>query len=318
MAIHPALKNDLSQAYDEDLHARFLMWKDQSGKVNRVIAGMVGRSEAAIFKYTNREYEGPLPDLERDIKNLLEKEEDLDFVIGLKQFCRTSVATQMWEVLQFCDSRQKMGAILAPSGSGKTEVCLEYKRRNRATVFVTSDISTRSIGTVVRLIVRHTGGVPRSGTISDMLHTLIDRLKGSQRLLIIDDAHFLSWEAFEVIRKLYDSAKIGIVYLGQERLYDQMRGANNKAYLFEQIFSRISIKHERFTIKRDDVKLILTSMCPSGLDKGCTDFLYKKACGKGRFRSMVNLLEVAIEICKTERVPLDISMLMEADQFLMR
>jgi len=153
-------------------------------------------------------------------------------------------------------------------------------------------------------------------SIADMLDRVIERLKNSRRLLIIDDAHFLSWEAYELVRKIHDCAGIGVVYAGQERLYEQMRGKESKAYLFDQIYSRIAIKRSRFTIRKKDARMIADAVCP-GLDKACIDFLYRRARGKGRLRVVENLLEMAMEIHHEYDEPLNVSLFQKAERFLM-
>jgi len=320
MAVEAVLKEDLTehslQDYNQPLYERFILWKDVSGKSLGSIAVMVNRSTAAISQYVNRKYNGNIAELEKDVANLLEREENLEFVTGAKEFCSTEPAVLMWELLQYCDQRAKMGVILKASGIGGTETAKEYKRRNRASIFVTADVSTRRVGSVLNRIVLRVGGVSPRRSISDKLHGLIDKLKGSRRLIIIDDAHFLSWEAFECVRKLYDCAGVGVVYIGQPRLYDAMRGVDGRAYLYDQIYSRISIRREDFRVLKKDVRMISDSIHP-GLGKECIDYLFRKAQGKGHFRVIANLLDVAAAMERENQTPLNIGILREADKFLM-
>lgn len=328
MANEPALKDDLTHvksadsskligdSYDDSLHARFVLWKDQSGRSVNRIAGMLGRSAAAVSQYINQVYPADVTEFEKDIASLLRREEDLEFVTRPAAFCRTRPSILMWEVLQYCDEHQKMGVALAPSGTGKSETVNEYKRQNRQTILVTANITTCTKGPVIRMIADKTGGRPRKNTIADTLNAIIERLKESRRLIIVDDAHFLNWESFEAIRKIHDCARVGVVYAGQERLYDQMKGKTNTAYLFDQIYSRIAIKRDRFRIEKKDVAMIIESGCP-GIGKECVDYLYNKAKGKGRFRVAVDCLELAIEIAKNQGRALDLEILGQADHFLM-
>ena len=322
MANKLALKRDLTgvksetQNYDEALHERFVLWKDQSGKSVNRIAGMLGRSAAAVSQYVNRVYPADVTEFEKDIASLLRREEDLEFVTRPAAFCKTRPSILMWEVLQYCDEHQKMGVALAPSGTGKSETVNEYKRQNRQTILVTANITTCTKGPVIRMIADKTGGRPRKNTIADTLNAIIERIKDTRRLVIIDDAHFLNWEAFEAVRKIHDCAKIGVVYAGQERLYDQMKGKTNTAYLFDQIYSRIAIKRDHFRIEKNDVAMIVNTVCP-GLDKDCVDYLVTKARGKGRLRVAVDLMELAIEIATNQGRPVDLGILGQADTFLM-
>jgi DNA transposition AAA+ family ATPase len=322
MANEPALKEDLNgvkpetQNYDEDLHARFVLWKDQSGRPANRIAGMLGRSAAAVSQYINRVYPADVTEFEKDLASLLRREEDLEFVTRPAAFRKTNPAILIWEVLQYCDEHQKMGVALAPSGTGKSEIVNEYKRQNRQSILVTANITTCTKGPVIRMIADKTGGRPRKNTIADTLNAIIERLKDSRRLIIIDDAHFLNWEAFEAVRKIHDCAKVGVVYVGQERLYDQMKGKTNTAYLFDQIYSRIAIKRDRFKIEKKDVAMIVESLYPD-IDNECIDYLYNKAKGKGRLRMVVDCLELGIEIAKNNGRAVDLEILGQADHFLM-
>ena len=316
MAIQTALKADLKDVYDDVLYDRFILWKDQGDKTVGSIARMLGRSTAAVSQYVNKKFQGDLAGLEKDVANLLRREEDFQFVQGPTEFCDTMMSMKMWETYQYCDEKGKMGANVAPSGSCKTFTAREYKGKNRATIFITADVSTRRPGAVLNLLSNHVGGAFPNRSISDMLHRLISKLKGSRRLIIVDDAHFLTWEAFEVLRKLHDCTGVGVVFVGQPRLYEQMRGGERKSYLYDQIFSRIAVKRDKFTVTKGDTQKIVDSVCP-GLDKACIDFLFKKARGKGRFRVMMNVLDVAVEIGKQYEKPVNIHVLREAEQFLM-
>lgn len=323
-ALKEALKDDLlpvkevdSAEYDDALHERFLLWRDHSGNSNRRIAGMLARSEAAISLYINKKYIGDLPKLERDITTLLRREEDYEFVTRPRVFCNTLPAKLVWEVLQFCDKGCEMGLVVGPAGIGKTQTCNEYKRVNTKTVLVTADIATRSVGSILRMIAKRVGGTPHGvGSNSALLHAIIAKMRHSRRLIIIDEAHFLTWEAFEVVRKVHDCAETGIVYVGMERTYDQMRGLDNKAMLYDQIYSRISIKRNDIRIEREDVKTISDSIHP-GLGKECIDYLFKKAQGKGKFRTVQKLLQVAETMRVELKRPIDVEVLKIADQFLM-
>jgi hypothetical protein len=317
MGAEAALKEDLNGVYDQDIHARFCLWKDQSGKSLKIIAGMINRSTAAISQYINKIYPGNIPELEKDLLSLLTREEDVQFVSGTKQFVATKASILIWEVLQFCDQTQTMGAALAQSGTGKTETCREYKRKNRATIFVTADITTKTPSQIMRRILEHAGGVGRRSSVSEYLQALIEKLRGTNRLLIIDDAHFLTWEAYELIRKLHDCGGIGVVYVGQERLYEQMKGTSGRAYLFDQIYSRIAIKRDKFSIYKNDVKAVAGSACAAGLSGECIDFLFSRAKGQGRYRYVTNLLRVAQMIHDQHGTPMGVQLLQEAERFLL-
>lgn len=318
MNAQAALKRDLNggQDYDEALHERFLLWMEYTGNSASVVARMINRSGALVSQYKNKKYQGSIPEIEKDIVQLLRRHEDLEFTVRPDVFCNTGPAKLIWEVIQFCDEQQDMGIAVGPAGIGKTETCNEYFRRNRSTVFITADIATRAVGAVLYMLAKKVGGTKRQKSNSALLHSIIERLKDSRRLVLVDEAHFLTWEAFEVIRKIHDCAKVGVAYVGMERLYDQMRGGDTRAMLFDQIHSRIAIKRDDLKIKKADVKLIAETLSP-GLNKECINFLFSKAQGKGKLRTVSKLLKVATKRHKEFGEPMGLSLLKRSEGFLM-
>lgn len=329
MTMQTAIKDDLNQIkqkekarvlprqYDEKLHARFILWRDQSGKSLARIAAMLGRSVATISTYINNRYEGNIQTLEEDIHQLLRRAEDYEFTDKAEIFCVTEPSILIWEVLEYCDRKRKMGIAVAQSGTGKSETCKEYKQRNRLSIYITIKITTRTIGSLLRKIAARTGGVSTRATLDLYLETIIDRIKDSHRLLMLDDAHYLNWDQIETLKAIHDCARVGIVLLGQEKLYNQMMGNTHKAELFDQTHSRIAIKRDRFSIEKKDVRTIVDSIW-KGLDNQCIDYLFKKARGKGRFRSMKELLDLAVEMHKYDNKRIDVDLLKEAEQFLIK
>lgn len=304
-----------SPEIDEQLHQRFIAHLGQSGASQSVIAKKLGRSTAAVSQYVHRKFQGNLAEMERDVAAMLRREEELEFVSGPADFVITEPSKLMWEVLQYCDEKKRMGAIQAPSGTGKTEACKAYKRKNPKTVLVSADITTRNPSAILRMIAAHIG-VNRYLSISDLLGKVIDRLKNSDRLVIMDEGHFLRWEAVEVLRKIYDSAQVGIVLVGQERFFQEMTGKNPRSYLYDQIHSRIAIHRQAFPINKKD-SLAIAATFVKGLDKDSLEFLYQRAKGAGRFRYMTNLLDVAIQMSKENgNCDINVPLLQEAERYL--
>ncbi len=277
---------------------------------------MIGRSTAAISQYVGKKFEGNLIEFEKDIVSLLRREEDVDFPLRNPSFCLTSVSQKIWTVLRSCDQDSDMGLIVGPAGCGKTETIREYKRQFRSTVYMTADVTMRSVGSVLLLISRQLPGVARfSSTNSAFLQKIIEHLKNSRRLLVIDEAHFLSWEAFEVLRKIHDCAGTGVVFAGQQRIYDEMRGGR-RSFMWDQIYSRVGVRVSIKEIFREDATMIVNNLYPS-IDKKSMDFLFSKAVGAGKFRVMTKLLQRAQRVANKEGSPVSVELLREANQLLL-
>ena len=96
-----------------------------------------------------------------------------------------------------------------------------------------------------------------------------------------------------------------------------MRGASGKSFLFDQIYSRISIKRDHLPVEKNDIRLIVDSIQP-GLGSDCIDYLYKKAQGKGKIRTVTKLFQVAINMHRDYNQPMGLELLKTADQFLLK
>jgi DNA transposition AAA+ family ATPase len=298
-------------SYDKGLYERFVTWMNHSGTSLNQAAYKLNRSTKSVSKYLSIDYEGDINVLEKDIRNLLWREEDLKFTTKLEEFRNIRPSREIWEALQFCHDKHKMGAVIAPAGCSKTMTANEFVRRNPGTTLITANIIRRSPGAILAMIAYKNNCTQHGASNAILLDIIVDRVKYSKELIIIDEAHFLSWEAFEAVKTIYDNARTGIVYLGMPRLYSQMKG--NKAYLWDQIISRLAIQRSVSVIEKTDIKLIAESIFP-GLPKNCIEFLYEKALGPGKLRLMAELLEKAVHVSKTEKIPLSLDLFKEINK----
>jgi len=297
--------------YDNDLHEKFVRWKEKSGTSLRKLAPMLRRSYTSIGNYFNFKYEGNLKELERDIRALLDRKEDRGSKVKEERFLQTPISTMFWEVFQTCHEKGKQGAAIAPSGFSKTWTAQAYQEKNPSTVLITASPTRRSLSSILYAILFTIGGGGASTRLDNILSSVVDRLKGRDRLIIIDESHFLKWEAFEILRTIYDETKTGFVYLGTPKLYSRMRGERN--YDWDQILSRLSIRRTLSEISYEDVKIIASEISP-GLPKNCLNFLFQTAQEPGKLRVMVDLLKKAVEFHQVEGTTLNLNLFKEIKQ----
>jgi hypothetical protein len=94
-----------------------------------------------------------------------------------------------------------------------------------------------------------------------------------------------------------------------------MRG--KEGMLYDQLLSRISLRRDQFPILRSDTKLVAESIVP-GLDKECLDFLFNRAQGQGRFRTVRNILNLSLKFSEMSKSPISLDTLRQADALLVR
>jgi DNA transposition AAA+ family ATPase len=306
---------------DESLRARLQFHIDVSGQsssdICRSIRGVIPGEDIHNFLVGN-----PVKyyvSTKQAVANYLEKKEDRRFPLENPMFCETSIAVKMGAICSCCKQDGDMGIVVGASGLGKTEFLREMKRLDRGMILATGDPTARSVGSILLLISKLLPGISRvSCTNSAFMMNIIDCLKGSGRLLVIDEAHFLSWEAFEAARKIYDATGIGLVFVGQQRLYDQMRGGSRKSLLWDQIFSRVGLRaHFKGDIPMEDVSMIANKIYSGGLDNKCMQYLHNQANGPGKFRVMVKLLQRAQRLAESEGTKVSLPLLQQVHRILM-
>lgn len=130
--------------------------------------------------------------------------------------------------------------IRGDSGAGKTTALQYYVSQNAGVLFVTADSGTKTASAILSEIAA-ASGKRMCGNKQRLMKSLVDYLRGTKRLLIIDEADQLTLDALQAVRSLNDKAGIGIVLAGNNKLYQQMvsgvRGGE-----FDQIRTRILLK----------------------------------------------------------------------------
>jgi len=229
-------------------------------------------------------------------------------------FVETSISKTIWGVLNHCKETPDMGLIIGSSGLGKTIAEREYKNQQEPrAIIVPCSIITRSLGAILSRLTLETG---RGGMGSNYYNAedLIQHLENSPRLLIFDDSHFLKFEIFEFIRTIFDRSKCGVVFLGQEVLYDKMLG-NKKSYIWDQLTSRVGIHQRLGAPTKEDIELICRKIY-SDLDTKCLEYLTNRALGPGKLRAAVKLLGKAIQAHTRKGISLDVKLLRDVDELL--
>ncbi len=213
--------------------------------------------------------------------------------------CQTSFYTEIFQTCQFARDSVDMAIIDGQAGSGKSVALRDFKRRDPLAIMITLDPLTKAPSTVLPLIGKQVPVNTSDANKSQILQNIIGALTNSKRLLIVDEAHFCSWETLETLRRIHDAAQVGVILCGQERLYKQMKDPKS-GYLWDQISSRIGIRATLKNIRSEDTEMICLRLCP-GLDPKCLKYLHQIAQDSGRFRLVAKILKKAIKFADIDK-----------------
>lgn len=218
-------------------------------------ARALGISASALNQWLSNEYKGNVDKITESVKSFLirqqEKESQTKFEI---LFCHTTVAKKTFEVARICHLDNEIGIIYGEAGLGKTVALKEYARLNPDVVLLEATLGYTTKVVISKL--HRAIGLDGLGSINNMFEEIIERLKSSGRLIIIDEAEHLPYRALELLRRIYDMAEVGILLVGMPRLIKNIKGLHGQ---FLQLYSRVGIASKVEKLNEDDVKTMLQS-----------------------------------------------------------
>lgn len=179
-------------------------------------------------------------------------------------------SSQIWmSVFEYAQAGPDIGLITGNAGVGKTVSALEYQRNTPNVWMMTADASMRSPTAILRELTEVLDANEKRGP--RMMAAVIQRVRGTRGLLIIDEAQNLTTEAIDLLRTVFDRGSIGLVFVGNEPLKGRIEGMGRQSS-HAQIFSRVGMRKNRGRPQVKDVLQVLDawgSINDSNLRKIC-------------------------------------------------
>lgn len=219
------------------------------------IAKESGVSLSAVSGFMNDKYNGNMETIGDILELWLEDYHRAAELPEPPCFVETRTARQIWTSMRFASLTESISVICGNPGVGKTEAAREFRRTNNNVWMITVTPSCASVLECLTELAYELGmndAPRRKGPLSRALRR---RLEGTQGLVIIDEADHLGVEVLEELRLLQESARIGLVLMGNHRVYSNMTGGN-RTVEFARLFSRIAKRTAINKTKIDDVKAI--------------------------------------------------------------
>ncbi|WP_180131930.1 AAA family ATPase [Rhodoferax sp. BLA1] len=165
-------------------------------------------------------------------------------------------------------------------GTGKTFALKRYARKNPNT-FLIEATPTMTPQSLVRLLSRTVVGVDAKGSIDDKFRAVVDALRNTDSLLIVDEAETLTPHQLHTLRRLRDLANIGIVLAGTEYLAGLIKPERGQ---FDQIRSRCGFWPEtvRGITEDDAAALVQANLGTEEVPDAVVQRLYAHSRGSAR------------------------------------
>ena len=227
-------------------------------------------------------------------------------------FTNTPSAREFLEIFAHAQHLPDFGVVTGAAGIGKTSAACHYTRTTAGVWKITASPSV--IGPRALL-----DEFARAMEIRDRLalhklhHAIVQKLRGTNALLIVDEAQHLQPQALDELRGLHDQAEIGVVLLGNEVVLGKIDGGMRKPE-YAQLYSRVGRRLTRKAVRNGDAEALLNA---SDIDaEDVRGMLAAIARRPGALRGMVKTLRLAQLVAAKEKMALSVRHVELADKSL--
>lgn len=262
------------------------------GCSQRQAAKELGVSGTMLSFFLKGTYDGDNDRLAQKAEQFIRMDTARRRVKQIPDICLTVRNTQ--SILQKCEiahMNNEVVLIYGPAGCGKTTALQYYEEHHNGVVYVEADATTNSPRCVLQMLCEKTGESP-VGTTNSLMRRIIEKLRGTNQLVIIDEAQHLAERAFDTVRALNDKAHVGLVYAGNPSILQRMYCKRQDD--FDQVYSRVVYKCQLKNVYTlEDIRAIYTG---HDISPECLKYLYAIAKRKGGLRLMTHQCKIAENI----------------------
>jgi DNA transposition AAA+ family ATPase len=284
---------------DKVLRERLSVLRELPGWSNNVIAKRMGVNPAVISQYLNDEgciYPGDIKSLETKITDLLDNEARRQ-ASGVETV-KCDETQQVRTALEYIRKTSDIGLIIDSSGGGKTRGCEFYVKENPTAIFFRAYAWCVAKKDAERFMFDKAGQSGYDNRTPRTVHA-VNKLRGSERLIVVDDAHFLHHTALLWWVHFHEATQMPLALGGTFELLKKIEAD-------PQIFSRVGLRFEikklddkgGIVIDRELIKHLIHQLLPNcnGELADLTDLCEQVAREHGQYRSVHKQLKVTAEL----------------------
>ena len=259
------------------------------------VARSLDLSPTTLHLWLNDKYKGNVGKINKAVEQYMERELLREENVNIP-FVETSVAQDIFEIANTCHVESEIGVCCGCAGVGKTYAVKMYALEHSDVILIETDFGYTP--KVLFSEIHKTLGFEGTGALHNMVIDIVDKLKNSGRLIIVDEAENLPYRAVELLRRIYDKARVGILLVGMPKLLKNLQGDKGQ---YTQLYSRVGVLAELQPIADNDIVAITSKVTPNSVS------IYPKLsafCG-GNTRVLTKLLVRASRIAKLNNTAID-------------
>lgn len=297
----------MSKTYNKELQAKLEQYIGDTGISQAKLAPQVGVSQTALSQWRRDKYDnGDITELERKLEEFFRTQDTVQAMEEkaapyrpILDYIPTSISEDIYNAIKYCQIQRGMTILHGDAGLGKTKGAERFIRENpTSAIYIQATPSSGTLGSMMKLIARALR-IPETRNKLDLMLAIRDKLEGTNKVIIIDEAQHLKLSALEEIRSLSDPNSItgekgtGICLIGNTEVYTRLVGKQQAQ--FAQLFSRIRMNRYYSTsqVKQEDIKALFPKLTEEGSKKEL-DFLLGISQSHWGIRGAVNVYNNAV------------------------
>ena len=297
----------MSKQYNAELQEKLENYLKNEGLSQAKAAPIIGVSAAVLSQYRRSIYEkGDISEVEKKLEEFFRiKEEQAENVKKAEPFkasqgyVETSISESAYKLIRDCQLEKGIVVIDGDAGIGKTKAAAKFLQDNPATaVYIKASPSASSVRSLLKMIAKALK-MPENQRTEDLSLSIQEKLRNTDKVLIIDEAQNLKFLALEEIRAWVDEDPftgkpgIGIVLIGNDEVYNKMLGKQEA--IFSQQFNRTRLhgRYRTVDVKKEDVSKLFPVLEERNMQQEL-NYLYNISHSKWGIRGMVNVFNNAV------------------------
>nr|ELR5201232.1 AAA family ATPase [Providencia rettgeri] len=271
----------------------------------------IGVSTAVINQFLQNKYNGDVNAVEEKVRQFISREQERDKSRRIKPvYVDTLMARKGRDVIRMAHMDSDINVIYGDAGMGKTMIIRQYAKENLNAVLIEADP-----GYTARVVLEELCnklGLSKRGNMHELSESIIQNLRDSGRIILVDEAENLPYRALETLRRIHDKSGVGIVLAGMPRLILNLKGKRGE---YKQLYSRVGFALRMGeSLPEDDITNMITTMLPEASEPEVLNALYK-AC-KGNARRLFKFLRGISNGSQISGQPIDVHMVHEFSEML--
>lgn len=295
--------------YNKQLQERLERFLKDENLSQAKAAPILGISQAALSQYRRSMYDrGDIEAVESKLKEFFQIQEEKTQNAQKAEpfrtkasagYIPTGISEGAYKLIRYCQLEKGIVVIDGDAGIGKTKAAAKFLQDNPSTtVYVKAAPSTGSTRSLLKMIAKALK-LPENQRTEDLSASIQEKLRETDKVIIIDEAQNLKFLTLEEIRGWVDEdiltgkPGIGIVLIGNVEVYNKMLGKQEA--VFAQQFNRTKL-HGRYRtsdIQKEDVARFFPSLVEKGMQREI-DYLLSISRSKWGIRGMVSVFNNAV------------------------